>query len=60
MLLALMITIPAMAITAALALTVRTRHDEDLQRIAVHAVLLVALSCIGTGALCLALTWQAW
>ncbi len=59
MLLAL-IGFPTVAIVAALGLAARTHRDEDLQRTAVHAVLLVALSCIATGALCLALTWQAW
>ncbi|MFE4874777.1 hypothetical protein [Streptomyces sp. NPDC056682] len=60
MVLAFMIGFPTAAIAAALGLAVRTRHDTQLQRTAIHAVLLVALSCIATGALCLALTWRAW
>ncbi|MEV5944528.1 hypothetical protein [Streptomyces sp. NPDC051994] len=60
MLLALMIGFPLLAILAALGLAITTRHDAQPHPTAVHAVLAVALTCIATGALCLALTWRAW
>lgn len=60
MLLALMIGFPAAAIVAALGLAIGTYRDDVPHAVLVHAVLFVAAACIATGALCLALTWQAW
>jgi hypothetical protein len=58
--LALMIGFPTVAIVAALGLAVGTYRDDVPHAALVRAVLFVALSCIATGALCLALTWRAW
>ncbi|MFF3151837.1 hypothetical protein [Streptomyces sp. NPDC057910] len=60
MLLALMIGFPTVAVVAALGLAVGTYSNDVPHTVLVRAVLLVAASCIATGALCLALTWRAW
>lgn len=55
-----LIGLPTVAIVAALGLAVSTCRDHVPHAVLVRAVLLVAVSCISTGALCLALTWRAW
>ncbi|GGU13132.1 hypothetical protein [Streptomyces violascens] len=59
MLLAL-IGFPTAAIVAALGLALGTYRDQVPHATLVRAVLLVAVSCIATGALCLALAWVGW
>ncbi|MGW2813316.1 hypothetical protein [Streptomyces sp. NPDC001415] len=55
-----LIGFPTVAIIAALGLALGTYRDDVPHRTLVHAVLLVAASCVITGALCLALTWRGW